>query len=43
MTRIALQQEDPAKKDEALNKIDMSSKFLLGLVNDILDMNFGVK
>jgi len=38
MTRIALQQEDPAKKDEALNKIDMSSKFLLGLVNDILDM-----
>lgn len=39
MTRIARQQEtNPPKTTDSLNKIDISSKFLLGLVNDILDM-----
>jgi len=39
MTRLALEEADPAKKADYLNKIDASSKFLLGLVNDILDMS----
>ena len=39
MTYLAKQQEDPGKVREYLDKIDTSSKFLLGLVNDILDMS----
>ena len=38
MTRIAMQQNNPEKTSECLNKISTSSRFLLGLVNDILDM-----
>jgi signal transduction histidine kinase len=38
MTYLAKQQDDPEKAREYLDKIDTSSKFLLGLVNDILDM-----
>ena len=38
MTYIASEQENPAETRECLAKIDTSSKFLLGLVNDILDM-----
>jgi|GEM_PF-2170043 len=38
MTRIAMQQDNSDKTQDCLNKIDTSSKFLLGLVNDILDM-----
>lgn len=38
MTHIARQQPNPPKTDDCLNKIDMSSQFLLGLINDILDM-----
>jgi PAS domain S-box-containing protein len=39
MTYLARESKDPAKVDEYLSKIDTSSKFLLGLVNDILDMS----
>jgi PAS domain S-box-containing protein len=39
MTRLALEEKDENKKTDYLNKIDSSSKFLLGLVNDILDMS----
>lgn len=38
MTRIAKQQQNSPKTADCLDKIDVSSKFLLGLVNDILDM-----
>jgi len=38
MTRIAQQQENPPRTAECLNNIDISSKYLLGLINDILDM-----
>ena len=38
MTRIAQQQDNSAKTKDCLQKIDTSSRFLLGLVNDILDM-----
>jgi signal transduction histidine kinase len=39
MTHIAREQENPPRTAECLEKIDTSSKFLLGLVNDILDMS----
>jgi len=38
MTRIAQQQDNSAKTKDCLQKIDTSSRFMLGLVNDILDM-----
>jgi PAS domain S-box-containing protein len=38
MTYLAKDQANPAKTNECLQKIDTSSKFLLGLVNDILDL-----
>jgi signal transduction histidine kinase/CheY-like chemotaxis protein len=39
MTRIAQEQTNPARTEECLGKIDRSSRFLLSLVNDILDMS----
>ena len=39
MTRIAKEQDRSPVIDDCLNKIDLSSKFLLGLVNDVLDMS----
>jgi len=39
MTYLAKQQTDLNKIKEYLDKIDTSSKFLLGLVNDVLDMS----
>lgn len=38
MTRIAKNSENPEEVKDCLNKIDTSSRFLLGLINDILDM-----
>ncbi|MCI1734256.1 MAG: PocR ligand-binding domain-containing protein [Bacilli bacterium] len=38
MTYLAKQEPNPPKTVDYLNKIDTSSKFLLGLINDILDM-----
>lgn len=38
MTRIAEAQNNPPKTGDCLGKIKLSSQFLLGLVNDILDM-----
>jgi len=38
MTYIAGTQNNPPKTADCLSKIDMSSKFLLGLINDVLDM-----
>ena len=38
MTYIAQEEENPPRTADCLNKIDSSSKFLLGLINDILDM-----
>ena len=38
MAHIAAGQENPPQTADCLDKIDTSSKFLLGLVNDILDM-----
>jgi len=38
MTYLAKEQPNPARTGECLSKIDVSSKFLLNLVNDILDM-----
>jgi signal transduction histidine kinase/ligand-binding sensor protein len=38
MTYLASQEKNPEKTREYLKKIDTSSKFLLGLINDILDM-----
>ncbi len=40
MTYIAREQENTAKTKDCLDKIDRSSKFLLGLINDILDMSY---
>ena len=39
MTHIASQQSNPDRTQDCLTKIDTSSKFLLGLVNDVLDMS----
>jgi PAS domain S-box-containing protein len=39
MTYIAKEQDNPEKTADCLDKIDTSSKFLLGLINDILDMS----
>lgn len=39
MTRIAQEQKNPERTEECLGKIDRSSRFLLSLVNDILDMS----
>ena len=39
MTYLAREQDNPAATADCLEKIDCSSKFLLGLINDILDMN----
>lgn len=39
MTQLALLEKDPDRMEEYLKNIQSSSKFLLGLVNDILDMN----
>jgi PAS domain S-box-containing protein len=38
MTYLAKDEANPPKTNECLQKIDTSSKFLLGLVNDILDL-----
>ena len=38
MVHIAKNQQDIDKINDCLNKIDTSSRFLLGLINDILDM-----
>ena len=38
MVHIASEQQNPPKTADCLAKIDTSSKFLLGLVNDVLDM-----
>ena len=39
MTHIAQQQTNPEKTEECLDNIRTSSQFLLGLINDILDMS----
>ena len=39
MTRVAKKTEDPVKRNDALNKVEESSKHLLGIINDILDMS----
>jgi signal transduction histidine kinase/PAS domain-containing protein len=39
MTRIAKEHNNSSETADALNKIDMSAEFLLGLVNDVLDMS----
>ena len=39
MTYLARSEKDPERIADYLGKIDTSSKFLLGLVNDILDMS----
>ena len=39
MSRIAGKQDNPPRTADCLRKIDTSSKFLLGLVNDVLDMS----
>ena len=39
LTGLALKEDDPAVVREYLNKIQISGKFLLGLINDILDMS----
>ena len=38
MTYLAGDQENPPRTRDCLQKIDRSSKFLLGLINDVLDM-----
>ena len=38
MTYLAQQENNPDRTTDCLKKIDTSSKFLLGLVNDVLDM-----
>jgi len=38
MTHIAGLQDNPEKTAECLRNIDTSSKFLMGLINDVLDM-----
>ena len=39
MTYLAKEQQNPPKTKEYLDKIDTSSHFLLGLINDVLDMS----
>jgi len=39
MTHLAKRQKNPPKTEDCLKKIDTSSKFLLGLVNEVLDMS----
>ena len=39
MTQLAMEENDPVLIHEYLEKIDISSHFLLGLLNDILDMS----
>ncbi len=39
MTSIAFMQDNSPKTKDCLEKIDISSRFLLGLINDILDMS----
>jgi CheY-like chemotaxis protein len=39
MTYIAREQDNPPRTADCLSKIDTSSKFLLGLINDVLDMS----
>ncbi len=39
MTYLAQEQRNPEKTSDCLKKIDISSKFLLSLVNDVLDMS----
>ena len=39
MTYIAQEQHNPPRTADCLSKIDTSSKFLLGLINDVLDMS----
>ena len=39
MTYLAKKQANPEETDECLEKIDTSSQFLLGLINDVLDMS----
>jgi len=39
MTYLAKQEPNPVKTQDYLDKITASSKFLLGLVNDVLDMS----
>jgi signal transduction histidine kinase/AmiR/NasT family two-component response regulator len=38
MTYLAQEQQNPARTADCLSKIDTSSKFLLSLINDVLDM-----
>jgi signal transduction histidine kinase/PAS domain-containing protein len=38
MTHIANREQNPPRTADCLSKIDTSSQFLLGLVNDVLDM-----
>ena len=38
MTHIAQEQDNPQQTVECLKKIDISSEYLLGLINDVLDM-----
>jgi signal transduction histidine kinase/ligand-binding sensor protein/ActR/RegA family two-component response regulator len=38
MTYLARQEKNGSKTSECLDKIEISSKFLLGLINDVLDM-----
>jgi signal transduction histidine kinase len=38
MSYLAEQESNPPKTEEYLKKIDTSSQFLLGLINDVLDM-----
>jgi signal transduction histidine kinase/CheY-like chemotaxis protein/PAS domain-containing protein len=39
MTYLAAQEENPPRTSDCLAKIGTSSKFLLGLINDVLDMS----
>ena len=39
MTYIANEQQNPPRTTDCLTKIDTSSKFLLNLINDVLDMS----
>ena len=39
MTNIAKKTKDPEKKEYCLDKIDVASRHLLGVINDILDMS----
>ena len=39
LTDLALKEDDPVKVHEYLSKMDISGNFLLGLINDVLDMS----